>query len=663
MSKAATRKADEAERALRGLLDKMARVVLLDQDKCKPNLPAFDYLRKNSNMCPQACISVVAEGTRIQISEEACPACLNRAKRCPNDAVRIVNLPHSFAKMCTYRFGANGFKFHRLPVPRVNQVLGLVGTNGIGKTTALRLLAGSIRPTLNSTADGGVDWDETLAHFRGSELQTYFTRLLDEPMKAVTKLQFVDLLSRHLAGSVVLDVLTRLDTRGALESVLSSLELRPIAQRTVEQLSGGELQRVALAICLVQKADVYLFDEPSSYLDVGQRLNAARAIRSCAGPSTYVVCVEHDLTLLDYISDACCLCYGVRGAYGVASASLGSREGINAFLSGYLPTENLRFRSEALNFKAVHADPQAEAAGRPSAAAGRAEGDERGSAGVAASEAEAGRDGGDGGSGSSGGGGGGEWRYPALSKRLGSFSLRVESGSISPGEIVLLLGQNGVGKTCFVKMLAGQLRADGDVSLPELQVSYKPQYIAPKFDGCVSQLLEGHIGDALKHEGFAADVIKPLRLEPLMDRRVESLSGGELQRLAIALCLGKPADLYLIDEPSAYLDSEQRISVARMLKRFMRLTRKSCLVVEHDLMLATYLADHVIVYEGTPAVEAVARAPQPLHRGMNRFLEKLQVTFRRDPETHRPRINKLDSVVDKEQKASGHYFYLPEAGA
>jgi ATP-binding cassette subfamily E protein 1 len=337
--------------------------------------------------------------------------------------------------------------------------------------------------------------------------------------------------------------------------------------------------------------------------------------------------VEHDLTLLDYISDACCLCYGVRGAYGVASASLGSKEGINAFLSGYLPTENLRFRSEALNFKKAQLQEE--------------------------------EDGGDGDGGS--GGGGGEWRYPALSKTLGNFSLRVEAGAISPGEIVLLLGQNGVGKTCFVKMLAGLLPADGSTALPELHVSYKPQHIAPSFDGNVRQLLERHIADALAHDGFAADVIQPLRLETLLERRVDTLSGGELQRLAIALCLGRPADVYLLDEPSAYLDSEQRISVARMLKRFMRFTRKSCLVVEHDLMLATYLADHVIVYEGTPAVEAVARAPEPLHRGMNRFLEKLQVTFRRDPETHRPRINKLDSVVDKEQKASGHYFYLPDA--
>jgi len=462
----------------------------------------------------------------------------------------------------------------------------------------------------------------------------------------VTKLQFVDLLPRHLGGSEVLELLTRLNTRGALESVMADLELRPIAQRKVAQLSGGELQRVALAICLVQKADVYLFDEPSSYLDVGQRLNAARAIRSCAGPSTYVVCVEHDLTLLDYISDSICLCYGARGAYGVASASLGSREGINAFLAGYLPTENLRFRSDALNFKAVHDDQPAEKLAEKGAA-GQAEKADGG--GVRAADAGGATD-----------GAGGAWRYPALSKRLGSFSLRVEAGAISPTEIVLLLGRNGVGKTCFVQMLAGKLPADGDVAVPGLQVSYKPQHITPSFEGRVRDLLERHIADALGHEGFAADVMRPLHLESLLERRVKTLSGGELQRLAIALCLGKPADVYLLDEPSAYLDSEQRISFAHMLKRFMHFTRKACLIVEHDLMLATYLADRVIVYEGTPAVEAVALAPQPLRSGMNLFLERLQVTFRRDPETHRPRINKLGSVIDKEQKASGHYFYLAD---
>ena len=148
------------------------------------------------------------------------------------------------------------------------------------------------------------------------------------------------------------------------------------------------------------------------------------------------------------------------------------------------------------------------------------------------------------------------------------------------------------------------------------------------------------------------------KVEALLETPVHVLSGGEQQRVALALALGTPADVYLIDEPSAYLDSEQRLAAARVLKRFVQTTAKTAFVVEHDFMMACYLADRVVVYEGTPSVAAVATAPQPLQRGMNAFLRQLDVSFRRDPETARPRINKLDSQADREQKASGDYFFV-----
>ena len=395
----------------------------------------------------------------------------------------------------------------------------------------------------------------------------------------------------------------------------------------------------------MQQAEVYLIDEPSSYLDVGQRLRAARAIRTLIGPSTYVIVVEHDLSVLDYLSDSVCLCYGVRGAYGVCASSLGSREGINAFLSGYLPSENLRFRSEGLKFSPTSA---AEAEANKPNQRGCEEEDHDNEA-AAAEQNQQRR----------------ACRYPSLSKTLCGFSLRVEAGELRPGEITLLLGQNGMGKTLLVKMLAGQIMPDGGTQSGgalhlDLAVSYKPQHMAPTCGGTVRELLSRSIGDAIAHERFLADVAAPLRMEPLMDMQVKELSGGELQRLALCLCLGRPADLYLLDEPSAYLDSEQRVSVARMLKRFVAFTGTLCLVVEHDFMMSTYLADRVIVYQGTPAVEAVARSPQSLHAGMNQFLEGLNVTFRRDPETHRPRINKPDSTLDRDQKAAGNFFFMEE---
>jgi len=138
------------------------------------------------------------------------------------------------------------------------------------------------------------------------------------------------------------------------------------------------------------------------------------------------------------------------------------------------------------------------------------------------------------------------------------------------------------------------------------------------------------------------------------------LSGGELQRVALTLCLGKPADVYLIDEPSAYLDSEQRLHAAKVIKRFILHAKKTAFIVEHDFIMATYLADRVIVFEGTPSIEAVANSPQSLLSGMNKFLESLQVTFRRDPNNFRPRINKLNSQKDSDQKRSGNFFFLED---
>ena len=248
-----------------------------------------------------------------------------------------------------------------------------------------------------------------------------------------------------------------------------------------------------------------------------------------------------------------------------------------------------------------------------------------------------------------------QYSYPDMTKTQSrdgsSFILHVKSGEFTDSEIVVLLGENGTGKTTFVRMLAGLLKSDEQVKLeeegfdyeaskagvPEMNVSYKPQKISPKFTGTVRQLLHKRVRDSYVHPQFNSDVMKPLSMEAIMDNGVQTLSGGELQRLAITLALGTPADVYLIDEPSAYLDSEQRINCAKVIKRFIMHSKKTAFVVEHDFIMATYLADRVVVYEGRPGIEATASCPQSLLTGMNQFLRSLEVTFRRDPVNYRPR--------------------------
>lgn len=538
-------------------------------------------------------------------------------KKCPFGAIMIINLPTNLEKDTTHRYSANSFKLHRLPMPRPGQVLGLVGTNGIGKSTALRILSGKEKPNLGKFQTPP-DWQAILQHFRGSELQNYFTKILEENLKAIIKPQFVENVQKSITGRVG-DLLQKFDERGVREQLIQDLDLSKLLERDIGDLSGGELQRFAIAVACMRQGDVYMFDEPSSYLDVKQRLTAAKAIRSLLRHDTFVIVVEHDLSVLDYLSDFICILYGVPSVYGVVTMPFGVREGINIFLDGVIPTENMRFRDDALTFRMMET-----AEDRPEADIHR------------------------------------RYAYPTMTKSFSNqFRLDINAGSFTDSEIIVMLGENGTGKTTFIRMLAGVDRPDDEsAEIPELNVSYKPQKLVGRTEQTVRDVFLEKIRDMWLHPQFQTDVARPLRIDDIIDQQVCNLSGGELQRVAITLALGKPADIYLIDEPSAYLDSEQRIVAAKVIKRFILHAKKTAFVVEHDFIMATYLADRVVVFGGTPSVHAHASAPQPLVSGMNTFLRSLNITFRRDPTNFRPRINKMDSVKDKEQKQSGDYFFL-----
>ncbi|GJP37124.1 hypothetical protein CLOM_g21562 [Closterium sp. NIES-68] len=608
------------------MADRLTRIAIVSSDRCKPK----KCRQECKKSCPvvktgKLCIEVSSSSKLAFISEELCIGCGICVKKCPFDAIEIINLPKDLDKDTTHRYGPNTFKLHRLPVPRPGQVLGLVGTNGIGKSTALKVLAGKLKPNLGRFSNPP-DWQEILTYFRGSELQNYFTRILEDNLKAIIKPQYVDHIPKAVKGQVGV-VLTEKDEREAKDELAEILELKQVWDREVEHLSGGELQRFAIGVVAGQLGDIYMFDEPSSYLDVRQRLKAAQVIRSLLRPDRYVIVVEHDLSVLDYLSDFICCLYGKPGAYGVVTLPFSVREGINIFLAGFVPTENLRFRDVELTFRVAETPVEN------------------------ADEAKTYN----------------RYKYPRMIKKQGGFKLSVEPGDFTDSQIVVMLGENGTGKTTFIRMLAGLLKPDVDEEtgkepeeLPEFNVSYKPQKISPKFPHSVRALLHSKIRDSFHHPQFNTDVLRPMQIDPLLDQEVVNLSGGELQRVAITLCLGKPADIYLIDEPSAYLDSEQRIVAAKVIKRFILHAKKTAFVVEHDFIMATYLADRVIVYEGQPSVDCTARTPQSLNSGMNLFLSQLDITFRRDPTNFRPRINKIDSIKDREQKSAGTYYYLDD---
>lgn len=536
--------------------DKLTRIAIVNGEKCRPK-KCHQECKRN---CPvvklgKECIVVSPTSKISYIAESLCIGCGLCVKKCPFDAIAIINLPKNLDSCVTHRYGPNSFKLHRLPMPRPGQVLGLVGTNGIGKSTALKILAGKQKPNLGKY-DAPPDWAEILVNFRGSDLQNYFTRILEDNLKAIIKPQYVDHIPRAVKG-VVGAIMSQKCQRNNLEWAMKELELKHVESRNVDVLSGGELQRFAIAVVVVQEADVYMFDEPSSYLDVKQRLKAAHVIRglqsegaaavagqgettTANGQGRYILVVEHDLAILDYLSDYVCCLYGVPSVYGVVTMPFSVREGINIFLAGFVPTENLRFRQTELNFKLTANFEESKRVcyyNYPAMTKTMT------------------------------GGGGGE----SLSANAGapttvfntpkaSFTLHVEAGAFSDCEIIVMLGENGTGKTTFIRMLAGLLKsdesvkaeADGDTDLadelgvPQLNVSYKPQKIAPKFQGTVRQLLHKKIRDAYIHPQFMSDVMKPMMIEQIMDNAVQELSGGELQRVAIVLALGSPADIYLV---------------------------------------------------------------------------------------------------------------------
>ena len=619
---------------LKGKEENEGRIAIIDAEKCKPKKCGLQCkLACPVNRTERVCVVVEKTSPTSLIVESMCIGCGQCVRACPFEAIKIVKLPKNLPDEVAHRFGPNQFVLYRLPTPRLGSVLGLIGVNGIGKTTALKILTRNLTPNLGRLDDPPA-WPAVIKHYKGSEIQNYFVKLVEQQFRAAYKLQYVDEIPRLFSGPVRKFV-TKKNQRGLLEELCAQLEMEHILDREIGELSGGELQRLAIMLTLLHQANVYIFDEPTSGLDIRQRLTASKAIRQHTQSElcdNYVILVEHDLSILDFLSDHICCLFGRPAAFGVVSLPYSVKEGINVFLDGYLPKDNMRFREYALNFRNNEWDEAEEAAEEPGAARPAPGPDQPP-----------------------------QFSYPGFRKLHRGFELAVQPGGFSASQILVLLGENGTGKTTFVKVLAGVDKAiEGDpTAMPSLKVSVKPQQIGLTFTGTVMELLNARLGGVWAANGlFAQTVYQPLSVEPLLNFPVKQLSGGERQRVALVLALGRPAEMYLIDEPSAFLDVEQRIVTAKVIKRFVYMFKRTAFVVEHDFIMATYLADRFIVYEGQPGRQCRANAPLSVVEGMNKFLSILGITFRRDAQNFRPRINKLNSQLDKEQKLSGNFFFV-----
>ncbi len=589
------------------------RVAVLDKELCQPKkcgLECIKYCPVNKSGAD--CIVLNEETKKAQIDEDICNGCGICVKVCPFDAITIVNLASELSTDKIHQYGINSFRLYKLPTPKKGEVVGLLGRNGMGKSTVVNILSGSLKPNLGNYSEPP-EWDDILKFYKGTELKSHFEAIKNGNIRASIKPQQVHNIVNAFNGTGK-DLLEKYDERGVSRELIKKLDLENSVEQELNELSGGELQRLAVAVCASKEADFYFFDEPSSYNDVFQRTGVARVIHGLAELGKSVMVVEHDLTLLDYLSDYIEVLYGVPAAYGIVSNVLSTKVGINAFLDGYLASENVRFRDKKFTFDASTATDDIQ------------QGD------VVVS-------------------------YPKLEKKYSTFSVSVDPGDVRKGDLLGIMGANALGKTTLMKMIAGVEKPDSGMIDKKIKISYKPQYLTNDIDVEVVTMLDKANGGSIEDSTEEEQIIEPLRIKKLYNKSMKYLSGGELQKVAVATCLLQKVDLYALDEPSAFLDVEDRIAVGKFLQKFCRSFGKSAIVIDHDLQLMDLVSDSMVIFEGTSSIEGHATSPLPKIDAMNRFLKSLDITFRRDEKSRRPRVNKDGSRLDKDQKGSQNYYY------
>lgn len=586
----------------------MPRIAIIDKSKCKPDLCGWACMKSCPvNMTDSDCIFEDVD-KKAGIDEILCTGCGICPKICPFDAIKIINLPEMKDMEPIHQYGPNGFRIFNLPLVQEKSITGIIGRNGIGKSTVINTLSSTVKANFARFGEDKITTDEEYFSrlneiFKGTALQNYFTKLQKGEIQVAYKPQQIVNIPKVFSGKVI-ELLERVNPdKKKIEELTKELNIHPTLERDIKVLSGGELQRVALCSALLKdNANFLVLDEITNYLDIYERLNSSRLIKEKTEAKTVLV-VEHDLVVLDFLVDYIHIMYGQPGAYGMLTGIKSAREGINIYLEGYAKEENVRFRDKAISFEKESAF-------------------ESKRVGTAA-------------------------RWEKNEIRRGDFTLQVNEGEVRHGEIMGIIGRNALGKSTFIQHIA-------ENGFENATISYKPQLI-PRDDTLVLSELSQF--ENYEDNFYRLYVLDPLNLKPLLEKKVNELSGGELQRFAIARCLLQDSDIYLLDEPTAFLDIEDRLKVSKMLKNFITMKNRSAFIIDHDLVFMDYLSDRLLVFKGEPSIKGEALTPLSMREGMNTFLKDLSITFRRDDSNKRPRVNKKGSVKDQEQRKKGEYYY------
>jgi len=618
----------------------MKKVYLVDYDSCNLRFCGRQCIKKcpitlsNARLKPnkkklEIPIWVKKSKKQIIIDSNSCLKCGVCANVCPAKAIYVKSiLDEPIEQIPTHKYPRNeekeGFRLYNLPTLISGKVSGLCGPNGIGKTTVLNIISGKLKPNFGNSSlkSNQIQWKEVITKVKESEMRNHFLSLSRNDRKIAYKQQVLRVLFEKYQGKKVIDILNVENevSSSFFKKIQEYLDIRAFSNRILEQCSGGELQRFAIASVLIKEADIYIIDEPCTFLDVQKRIKLAQLLRERvqgfgSEKKCPILVVEHDLAILDYLSDIIQLFYGVPHQFGIISRPLTTKKGINSYLIGYLKAENIEFREKEYNFK-------------------------RSTSGRTWSKAKI------------------FARYGNISKTFESFNLSVKPGTIYASEILGIVGENGCGKSTFAKILAGELQPDKGSEFEGIQakVSYKPQYITQDS----SQIVRDFIIERAQTYNFSEEILRilyrPLGVDKLFDLQISDLSGGELQRVFICSCLAKRADLYILDEPSAYLDVEERIHIGQIIRTITKKNNAVAICIEHDIQIADSLIDRLLLFTGKPGVYGKTIGPLNKREGMNLFLKEIDVSFRRDAKTGRARLNKKNSQLDRTQRASGQLW-------